>query len=143
MTNKLKSKLLGAAIIVFMFGIPAFVTFTTYVTLETTTSEVTASLIGIVVLGVLALVLIKWLKKRVRNKIDSGLIVSPYYILFLNNTFGLVLYVLFVWFIGAIRADIDVFYELLIIITICEIIAYGLKYWQTYYDILIKKESTQ
>lgn len=145
MSNNLKSKLLGAAIILFGFALPIFITFTTYVTIDTATPEqitkITVNMLGILIVTALIFALIKWLKKRVRNKIDSGLKVSPYYVLFLNNTFGLILLVLFGWFIHVVKDEIAIFSKLLWVIVLCEIIAYGLKYWQTHFDILVSKET--
>jgi len=144
MSNTLKSKLTGIAILFFAFILPAFITFTTYATVDNVnsdTTEITMNFIGIIIITSLFFGLIKWQKKRVRNKVDSGLKVSPYWILFLNNTFGLVLLVMFSWFIYTIKDDIVVFSNILIIIIVCELIAYGLKYLQTHFDILIKKES--
>ena len=143
MTNNMKSKLTGIAILIFAFILPAFITFTTYATLETENStKITVNFIGIIVILFLALGMFKWQKKRVRNKVDGGLKVSPYWVLFLNNTFGLVLLSLFTWFIFSIKSEIDVFSKLLIVIIVCEIVAYGLKYLQTHFDILVKEESS-
>lgn len=144
MSNLVKSKLTGLSILFFAFIVPGFITFTTYASLESQeqSTEITVKLIGIVIILFLGIGILKWQKKRVRNKIDSGLKVSPYWILFLNNTFGLVLLSLFTWFIWAIKDEIQVFSKLLIVIIVCEVIAYGLKYLQTHFDILIKKESS-
>lgn len=142
MSDNLKSKLTGLAIILFAFILPAFITFSTYATLSDRDSskEITVKFIGIIVIFFLFFGLMKWLKKRTRNKIDSGLKVSPYWVLFINNTFGLVLLSLFTWFIFAIKDEIKVFANLLIVIIVCELIAYGLKYLQTHFDILVKNE---
>jgi len=140
MSNKLKSKITGVAIFLFAFVIPAFIVFTTYATVETVDKKVTLNLIGIILIVSLLFGLIRWLKKRVDNKVKSGLKVSPYWVLFLNNTFGLVLLGMFTWFIFSIKDDIQIFSNLLIVIIICEIIAYGLKYLQTHYDILMTNE---
>jgi Ca2+/Na+ antiporter len=141
MSNSLKSKIIGIFIIVFAFGIPAFVTFSTYVTMEETTQKMSANIIGVFLFTAIFTGLIRWLKKRARTKIDSNLHVSPYYMTFLNNTFSLILVGGFTWFIYTIQSEIDVFLKLMIVVVACEIVAYGLKFWQTHFDILIKKET--
>lgn len=141
MSNKTKSFITGIAIIVFMFVLPAFITLTTYATIDSpNATNITVNFIGIIIIFALTFSLFKWFKKRVRIKVDSGLHVSPYWILFINNTFGLVLLSLFTWFVWSIKDDVQVFANLLIVIIISELVAYGLKYLQTRFDILYKKE---
>lgn len=135
MTNKNWSILFGVLVIVFSFVIPLIVVLTTYVSLETTTSEMTMSILGIVLATSLFFGLIKLLKKRIAQRKEMGFTVSPYIILAANNTLGLIGTFLFTLFIYTVKGEIQTLWVVMVVITICETIAYILKYVQTHFDI--------
>jgi uncharacterized membrane protein len=142
MKNATKSKIVGAFVILFSFIAPVVVTLMVYTTLETTTSEMTINTIGIVISVFLAFGLIKFVKKRIKQRQEMGFKVSPYIILASNNTFGIIGIILLTMFINAVKGEIQTLWVVLMVITLCEIVAYLLKYLQTYFDIKDLAEQT-
>lgn len=135
MTNKSWSQLFGAFVILFSFVIPLAVTLVTYVSLETTTTKGTMSVIGVVIAVSLLFGLIKLGKKRIAQRKDMGFTVSPYIILALNNTFGLVGVILVAVFLNVVKGEIETLWTVMVIIALCETVAYILKFVQTHFDI--------
>lgn len=135
MTNKHWSQLFGFFVILFAIVIPLIIVLTTYVTLETTTKEMTISVLGLVLLTAIFFGLMKLMKKRIKQRKEMGFKVSPYFILASNNTFGLVGVILFTAFLNAVKGEINTLWTVMVVITISEAIAYILKYVQVHFDI--------
>ena len=135
MTDITKSKLLGIAVLVFAIVIPLFVVFTYYVTLETTTSTMTLGIIGIFIAIVIFFGLVKLIKRRIKIKVELGLKVSPYVILLSHTLMGVIGIICFTLFLNAIQGEIDTLVYVMKIITVCEVVAFGFKFWQLHFDI--------
>ena len=141
MTNKTKSKILGITIVLFAVFIPLFVIFTYYVSLETTTSNMTIGIIGIFLAVGVLFGAIKLIKKRIRFKKEAGLKVSPYVILLSDSLLGVIGVILFTLFLNSIQGSIDTLVYVMIIISVCEVVAFGLKFWQLHFDIKVLAET--
>lgn len=135
MTNKTKSKILGIVILLFVAIIPLFVIFTYYISLETTTSNMKASVIGIFLAVGVLIAVVKLIKRRIRVKKEIGLKVSPYVILLSNSLLGVIGVILFTLFLKSIQGSIGTLVYVMFIISVCEVIAFGLKFWQLHFDI--------
>jgi len=142
MTNKNWSNLIGSIIVIFSFVIPVVLTLLTYASLETTTTKTTINLLGLIILVTLSFALIKLIKKRIKQRQEMGFKVSPYIILASNNTFGIIGTILLLMFINAVKGEINTLYTVLMFITLSEVVAYFLKYLQTYFDIKDLAEQT-
>jgi hypothetical protein len=141
MTNETRSKLLGIAVLIFAIFVPLFVVFTYYVTLETTTSDMTLGIIGIFIAIGIFFGLVKLIKRRIKIKVELGLKVSPYVILLSHTLMGLVGIICFTLFLNAIQGEIDTLVYVMKIITLCEVVAFGLKFWQLHFDLKVVEDT--
>jgi len=123
MTNTTKSKILGIAIIIVAIIIPLFVVFTYYVSLETTTSNMTLGIAGIFLVLFIFFGLIKLIKERIKLKQELELKVSPYVILLSHTLFGLIGIICFTIFLNVIQGEIDALVIVMIIISIFKVLA--------------------
>lgn len=141
MTPKKWSRVFDLAILIIGFGIPLFFIFSFYVSLETTTPAMTISIIG-VFLGIgLLLALVKWLKRRIKNRKEMGFAVSPYTILVSNTIGGVVGIILFTWFLDTVKGEIETLFKTMLIWSVCAVIAFVLKFAQVHFDILDKQQN--
>jgi len=143
MTDITKSKLLGIAVLVFAIVIPLFVVFTYYVSLETTTSDMTLGIIGIFVIVGIFFGFIRLIKRRIKLKQELGLKVSPYVILLSHTLLGLIGIICFTIFLNVIQDEISTLVTVMSIISGCVVVAFGLKFWQLRFDLkVVAEEST-
>lgn len=126
----------------FAIFVPLFVIFTYYVSLETTTSTMTISIIGIFLAVGVFFGFIKLLKRRIKIKEKMGFKVSPYLILISVSLMPVIGVILFTLFLKSIQGSIDTLVYVMKIISICEVIAFGLKFWQLHFDIKVLADTT-
>lgn len=101
----------------------------------------TISIIG-VFLGIgLLLALVKWLKRRIKNRKEMGFAVSPYTILVSNTIGGVVGIILFTWFLDTVKGEIETLFKTMLIWSVCAVIAFVLKFAQVHFDILDKQQN--
>ncbi|MDD3086218.1 MAG: hypothetical protein PHD80_03935 [Candidatus ainarchaeum sp.] len=141
MTNAKWSKLIGVFVVVFAIIIPLATTFLSYISLEETTSAMSMNIIGVfVAIGVL-IGAIKLIKKRIKMKKEIGLIVNPYLVSMPYLLPAVISPLLFTWLIWAIKAEINTLANVMVIISICAIIAFVLKLIQLHFDLKIVAEN--
>jgi hypothetical protein len=135
MTNLKWSKTIGALIVIFSLGIPLFVVFMMYMSLDETTSNVSMNILGVFVSIGLLLAFVRLIKRRIKIKKETGLPVSKYLITLQYALPPFVSTVLVTWFLYAVKGEIETLYIVMFIIAICEGIAFALKFLQMYFDI--------
>jgi hypothetical protein len=140
MTNETRSKLLGIAVLLFAIIVPLFIVFTYYVSLEETTSHMTIGIIGIFVVIGIFFGLVKLIKRRIKLKTELKLKVSPYVILLSHTLMGLIGIICFTIFLNVIKGEIVTLVTVMTIISTCEVVAFGLKFWQLRFDLKVVAE---
>ncbi len=143
MTSKTWSTIFGWLVFLFLFLIPVAITVSVYTTLETTTSQGTIRIIGILIIISLLFGAVRWGKKRIKERIEMGFKVSPYIIFAVNHTFGVIGLSLFTGFIYSVKGEIETLWTVLLFVTISEFIAYILGYIQIHFDKKVLEEESQ
>ena len=139
MTPKKWSIAFGVLVAVIGYVIPLFFIFSMYVSLETTTSEMTMNIIGVFAMLGVVLGLVKLIKHRIKIRRELGFVVSPYVILLSYSMSAVSGIMLFTWFLSVVRGEIETLYHLMIIWSVCAVIAFVLKFVQLHFDILDKQ----
>jgi len=138
MTTKIWLRIVNTFVIIFQFVIPIVVVLTTYFTVETS-PKVAWNIIGVVLLLVLVISLVRYGKKRIIIRQQSGFKPSPYKVMVYAYAPSVV--VLFaIWrILSVVQTDIEELASVVLIIFICYAISFILKFVQTHLE---KKLST-
>lgn len=134
MTAKKSSAILEACFWLFAIAVPLLVTFLFYMSLETTTSNMSLNIIGVFVVLGIVLGALKLVKKRMKTRKDNGFPVSKYLSTAIANLPWLAGTVLATWFFFAIKDEITKLSTVMVIISISEAVAFGLSIWQVHFD---------
>jgi len=138
MTNKKWSYLFGILIFLFTFIIPLAIVFLMYMSLDSTDSNVSMNIIGVFICVGLLFGFIKLIDRDCvrRDKLHRNpvvwLINLKYWLPPLAGT------VLFTWFIYAVKGEIQTLWIVMFITSICEFIAFVLKWPKEHFDRLIE-----
>lgn len=138
MSTKVWLRIVNAFIIVFQFGIPIILVLTTYFTVETT-PKVAWNIIGVMLLFVLVLSLVRYGKKRIIIRQQSGFKPSPYKVMVYAYLPPVVALFAFWRILAVAQTDIVELTNVILIIFICYVISFALKFVQTHLE---KKLST-
>lgn len=138
MTAKKSSTILEILFWFFAIIVPIAITLVMYMESETTTSTMSANILGIVVIIGIVLGALTIFKKRIKAKKENGFHVSPYIIAVLNSIPWLMGTILFTWFLWTIKGEINTLAIAMVLISISEIIAFVLGIWQVHFDEIIK-----
>lgn len=147
MTNIKKSKIVGYVIAAFSIIIPLIITFLAYMSSKNTDSHMSMNLIGVFIgVGILfgAIKLIKRrikIKKEIAESLGKPSNVSPYLIAMPYIITVPISMVLFTWFLWSIKSQIDTLLYVMVLIAICQFIAFGLKILQIHFDIKAYNEA--
>ena len=138
MTTKIWLRIVNTFVVIFQFVIPIVVVLTTYFTVETS-PKVAWNIIGVVLLLVLVISLVRYGKKRIIIRQQSGFKPSPYKVMVYAYAPSVV--VLFaIWrILSVVQTDIEELASVVLIIFICYAISFILKFVQTHLE---KKLST-
>lgn len=138
MTTKIWLRIVNTFVVIFQFVIPIAVVLTTYFTVETS-PKVAWNIIGVVLLLVLVISLVRYGKKRIIIRQQSGFKPSPYKVMVYAYAPSVV--VLFaIWrILSVVQTDIQELASVVLIIFICYAISFILKFVQTHLE---KKLST-
>ena len=142
MTNEKWSKLLGIFVIVFAIVIPLIITFWSYMSLEETTSNMSMNVIGVFVSIGILFGAIKLIKRRIKMKKEIGLKVNPYLVAMPYLLPAVTSPIIFTWLLFAIKSQIDTLAYVMVIISICGVIAFALKLFQLHFDLKIASSQT-
>ncbi len=138
MTTKVWLHIVNVFVVIFQFVIPIVLVLTTYFTVETT-PKVAWNVIGVTLLLILVIGLVRYGKKRIIIRQQSGFKPSPYKVMVYNYLPSVA--VLFAtWrILSVVQTDIEQLANVILIIFICFAISFILKFVQTYLE---KKLST-
>jgi len=133
MTTKIWLRIVNTFVIIFQFVIPIVVVLTTYFTVETS-PKVAWNIIGVVLLLVLVISLVRYGKKRIIIRQQSGFKPSPYKVMVYAYAPSVV--VLFaIWrILSVVQTDIEELASVVLIIFICYAISFILKFVQTHLE---------
>ena len=126
--------LLGALIVAIGYAIPLFFIFSMYVSLETTTSAMSIQLVGVFASIFLVLGLLKWIKKRILIKRELGFTINPYVAILPHILPQLSGVLIFTWFLSVVKGEIQTLFNLMLIWSVCALIAFVLKLVQLHFD---------
>jgi len=139
MTAKKSSTILELAFWFFAIILPIILTLLMYMSSETTTSTMSANILGIVVIIGIILGALTVFKKRIKAKRDNGFKVSAYLTTVLGSVPWLTGTILFTWFLWTIKGEIDMLATVMILICISEFVAFCLGLWQVHFDEKLKE----
>ena len=142
MTNEKWSKLLGTFVIVFAIVIPLIITFWSYMSLEETTSNMSMNVIGVFVSIGILFGAIKLIKRRIKMKKEIGLKVNPYLVAMPYLLPAVTSPIIFTWLLFSIKSQIDTLAYVMVVISICGVIAFALKLFQLHFDLKIANSQT-
>jgi hypothetical protein len=133
MTTKIWLRIVNTFVVIFQFVIPIVVVLTTYFTVETS-PKVAWNIIGVVLLLVLVISLVRYGKKRIIIRQQSGFKPSPYKVMVYAYAPSVV--VLFaIWrILSVVQTDIEELASVVLIIFICYAISFILKFIQTHLE---------
>ena len=133
MTTKTWLRIVNAFVAIFQFIIPLTVVSTTYFTIETS-PKVAFNIIGVVLLLVIVIGWVKYAKKRIIIRQQSGFKPSPYKVMVYAYLPSVV--VLFgIWrILSVVQTDIEELSKVVLIIFICYLISFVLKFIQTHLE---------
>lgn len=133
MTTKTWLRIVNAFVAIFQFIIPLTVVSTTYFTIETS-PKVAFNIIGVVLLLVIVIGWVKYAKKRIIIRQQSGFKPSPYKVMVYAYLPSVV--VLFgIWrILSVVQTDIEELSKVVLIIFICYSISFVLKFIQTHLE---------
>ena len=133
MTTKTWLRIVNAFVAIFQFIIPLTVVSTTYFTIETS-PKVAFNIIGVVLLLVIVIGWVKYAKKRIIIRQQSGFKPSPYKVMVYAYLPSVV--VLFgIWrILSVVQTDIEELSKVVFIIFICYLISFVLKFIQTHLE---------
>lgn len=133
MTTKTWLRIVNAFVAIFQFIIPLTVVSTTYFTIETS-PKVAFNIIGVVLLLVIVIGSVKYAKKRIIIRQQSGFKPSPYKVMVYAYLPSVV--VLFgIWrILSVVQTDIEELSKVVLIIFICYSISFVLKFIQTHLE---------
>lgn len=134
MTAKKSSAILEICFWIFAILVPVVITFLFYMSLETTTSDMSLNIIGVFVVLGIVLGALKLVKKRIKTRKDNGFEVSAYLTVAITNLPWLAGTILTTWFFFAIKGEITKLAIVMVLISISEAVAYGLSLWQVHFD---------
>ena len=138
MTAKKSSMILEILFWCFAIIVPIAITLVMYMESDTTTSTMSANILGIVVIIGIVLGALTIFKKRIKAKKDNGFHVSAYLITVLNSIPWLMGTIMFTWFLWTIKGEINTLAIAMVLISISEFIAFALGIWQVHFDEIIK-----
>lgn len=133
MTDNLKLKIISWLVILFRFGVPLFIITTTYISKDTS-PKVTISVIGMVLLTILALSLLKYAKKRIVIRQQSGFKPSPYKVMVINYLPSTIVLVAFTILLRSIEDDMKTLVNVMTVISISVLISFIIAFAQVYYE---------
>ena len=138
MSTKVWLHIVNVFVIIFQFVLPIIVVLTTYFTIETS-PKVAWNLIGVVLMLILVISLVRYGKKRIIIRQQSGFKPSPYKVMLYAYTPSLA--VLFAtWrILSVVQTDIKQLANVILIIFVCYSISFVFKFIQTHLE---KKLST-
>lgn len=138
MTTKKWLFVVNIFVAIFQFVLPLTVVLTTYFTVETT-PKVAFNIIGIVLLLIIVISWVRYGKKRIIIRQQSGFVPSPYKVMVYAYLPSVV--VLFaIWrILTVVQTDIQELSNVVLIIFVCYTISFILKFIQTHLE---KKLST-
>lgn len=138
MSTKVWLRIVNGFVAIFQFIIPITVVLTTYFTIETT-PKVAWNIIGVVLLLIIVIGWVRYAKKRIIIRQQSGFKPSPYKVMVYAYLPSVV--VLFaIWrILAVVQTDIVELTSVVLIIFICYVISFILKFVQTHLE---KKLST-
>jgi hypothetical protein len=133
MTTKVWLHIVNAFVVIFQFVIPITVVLTTYFTVDTS-PKVAFNIIGVVLMLILVISLVRYGKKRIIIRQQSGFKPSPYKVMFYAYTPSLA--VLFAtWrILTVVQTDIEELSNVILIIFICYSISFIFKFVQTHLE---------
>jgi len=124
------------------FVVPLAVTFTTYFTVETAT-QVAGRLIGVMIAIVTAFAWAGSIKKKIKTRREQGFAPKPYSVLFANSIMPLTAVVGITALLFKLEGDIHELANVMAVISTSEVVALGMKFWKTHYEIKeLKGEAT-
>ena len=135
--------LLGALIVAIGYAIPLFFIFSMYVSLETTTSAMSIQLVGVFASIFLVLGLLKWIKKRILIKRELGFTINPYVAILPHILPQLSGVLIFTWFLSVVKGEIQTLFNLMLIWSVCALLAFVLKLVQLHFDKLANTPTQQ
>jgi hypothetical protein len=133
MTDNLKLKIISWLVILFRFGVPLFIITTTYISKDTS-PKVTISVIGMVLLTILALSLLKYAKKRIVIRQQSGFKPSPYKVMVINYLPSTIILVAFTVLLRSIENDMKTLVNVMTVISISVLISFIISFAQVHYE---------
>jgi hypothetical protein len=138
MTTKKWLFVVNIFVAIFQFVLPLTVVLTTYFTVETT-PKVAFNIIGIVLLLIIVISWVRYGKKRIIIRQQSGFVPSPYKVMIYAYLPSVV--ILFsIWrILTVVQTDIQELSNVVLIIFVCYAISFILKFIQTHLE---KKLST-
>jgi len=130
MTTKKWLVIVNIFVALFQFILPLTVVLTTYFTVETT-PKVAWNIIGVVLLLIIVISWVRYGKKRIIIRQQSGFVPSPYKVMVYAYLPSVV--VLFViWrILKVVQTDIEELSNVVLIIFVCYAISFILKFFQT------------
>ena len=133
MTTKTWLRIVNVFITIFQFIIPLTVVSTTYFTIETS-PKVAFNILGVVLLLSIVIGWVKYSKKRIIIRQQSGFKPSPYKVMVYAYLPSVV--VLFgIWrILSVVQTDIEELSKVVLIIFVCYVISFILKFFQTHLE---------
>ena len=133
MTTKTWLRIVNVFITIFQFIIPITVVSTTYFTIETS-PKVAFNILGVVLLLSIVIGWVKYSKKRIIIRQQSGFTPSPYKVMVYAYLPSVV--VLFgIWrILSVVQTDIEELSKVVLIIFVCYLISFILKFFQTHLE---------
>jgi hypothetical protein len=113
--------------------VPLFIITTTYISKDTS-PKVTISVIGMVLLTILALSLLKYAKKRIVIRQQSGFKPSPYKVMVINYLPSTIVLVAFTILLRSIEDDMKTLVNVMTVISISVLISFIIAFAQVYYE---------
>lgn len=134
MSDTVKLKIVSYLVLLFRFFLPFVVIATTYITLETS-PKVTIGVIGMLLLLILALSLLKYAKKRIVIRQQSGFKPSPYKVMVINYMPSTLIIIAFAGFLQIIQDDMEQLSNVMLVIAVSVAISFIISFWQVHYEI--------
>lgn len=138
MTTKKWLFVVNIFVAIFQFVLPLTVVLTTYFTVETS-PKVACNIIGVVLLLIIVISWVKYAKKRIIIRQQSGFVPSPYKVM-VYAYLPTVVVLFAIWrILKVVQTDIEELSNVVLIIFVCYAISFVLKFIQTHLE---KKLST-
>jgi len=138
-SNKTSIAVLGVAHTGFAFAVPLAITFTTYFTVETATA-VSGRLLGVVIAIITAFAWAGSIKKKIKLRREQGFAPQPYSVLFANSVMPLTAIIGITTLLFKLQGEISELANVMAVISASEVVAFGMKNWQTHFEIKEMKQ---